>query len=151
MTAGQFYTIEVAGGADYDSDYTALPAGELDPIIFLYDSSGNLVASNDDISFPNDISSRIGFFAETSGTYYLDVQSYAPWTGGYSVTLQGVDLSTLNPLDAINWFSADNIDIGPGNTVKVFFATPGRAMTSSPTTAPTRCPPTAGTRPKRRR
>ncbi|HYJ52713.1 MAG TPA: PPC domain-containing protein, partial [Allosphingosinicella sp.] len=76
MTAGKYYTIEVAGGADYDSDFTALPAGELDPIIFLYDSSGNLVASNDDISFPSDISSRIGFLAETTGTYYLDVQSY---------------------------------------------------------------------------
>jgi len=122
MTAGQFYTIEVAGGADYASDYQALPAGELDPIIFLYDSAGNLVASNDDINFPGDISSRLGFYAQTSGTYYLDVQSYAPWTGGYSVTLQAVDPDDFNPLDAINWFSADNIDIGPGNTVKVFFA-----------------------------
>jgi len=127
MTAGQFYSIEVAGGADYDSDYTNLPAGELDPIIFLYDSAGNLVADNDDISFPNDISSRIGFFAETSGTYYLDVQSYAPWTGGYSITLQQIDLANLNPLDAIDWFSADNIDIGPGNTVKVFFAPAGES------------------------
>jgi hypothetical protein len=128
MTAGQFYTIEVAGGADYASDYTALPAGELDPLIVLYDANGNEVAFNDDISFSTgDISSRIGFYAQTSGTYYLDVQSYAPWTGGYSVTLQGVDLSTLNPLDAINWFSADNIDIGANNTVKVYFATPGQS------------------------
>ena len=127
MTAGQFYTIEVAGGADYDSDYTALPAGELDPIIFLYDSLGNLVADNDDISFPDDISSRIGFYAETSGTYFLDVQSYAPWTGGYSITVNEVNLATLNPLDAINWFSADTIDIGPGNVVKVFFAPAGES------------------------
>jgi serralysin len=127
MTAGQFYTIEVAGGADYESDYLALPAGELDPIIFLYDSAGNLVADNDDINFPDDISSRIGFFAETSGTYYLDVQSYAPWTGGFTVTLQQVDLANLSPLDAINWFSADTIDIGPGNVVKVFFAPAGES------------------------
>ncbi|HMG48569.1 MAG TPA: pre-peptidase C-terminal domain-containing protein [Allosphingosinicella sp.] len=128
MTAGKFYVIEVAGGADYDSDPNALPAGELDPIIFLYDSLGNLVASNDDISFPSDISSRLGFFAETSGTYFLDVQSYAPWTGGFSVTLneQVIDLNA-NPLDAINWFSADTIDIGPGNIVKVFFAPAGES------------------------
>ena len=127
MTAGQFYTIEVAGGADYASNYLALPAGELDPIVFLYDDEGNLVASNDDISFPSDISSRIGFFAEESGTYYLDVQSYAPWTGGYSVTLDEVDLSTLDPRDSLNWFSADNIDVGPGGVVKIFFAPAGES------------------------
>ncbi len=127
MTAGQFYTIEVAGGADYASNYQALPAGELDPIIFLYDDEGNLVASNDDISFPSDISSRIGFLAEESGTYFLDVQSYAPWTGGFSVTLDEVDLSTLDPRDSLNWFSADNIDVGPGGVVKIFFAPAGES------------------------
>jgi len=127
MTAGKFYSIEVAGGADYDSDFTALPSGEIDPWIFLYDSDGDLVSDNDDIDFPNDISSRLGFFASESGTYYLDVQSWAPWTGGYSITLQEIDLSNFNPLDAINWFSADNIDIGPGNVVKVFFAPAGES------------------------
>src|SRR6185436_18397615 len=45
----------------------------------------------------------------------------------YSVTLQAVDPDDFNPLDAINWFSADNIDIGPGNTVKVFFAPAGES------------------------
>jgi serralysin len=128
MTAGKYYTIEVAGGADYDSDYTALPAGELDPIIFLYDAAGNQVAFDDDIAFPSDISSQIGFFAQQSGSYYLDVQSYAPWTGGYSITLQEYDPDDFNPLDAINWFSADNIDIGPGNTVKVYFAVAGESF-----------------------
>jgi serralysin len=128
MTAGKYYTIEVAGGADYDSDWFALPAGELDPIIFLYDSDGNEVAFDDDIAFPSDISAQIGFFAQESGSYYLDVQSYAPWTGGYSITLNEYDPADFNPLDAINWFSADNIDIGPGNTVKVYFAAAGESF-----------------------
>ena len=125
--AGKFYTIEVAGGADYASDFLNLPPGELDPWIFLYGPDQSYVTDNDDISFPDDISSRLSFFSPAGGTYYLDVQSWFPWTGGYSITLQEIDLSTLNPLDAINWFSADNIDIGPGNVVKVFFAPAGES------------------------
>jgi serralysin len=127
VEAGKFYTIEVAGGADYASDFTNLPPGELDPWIFVYGPDESLVAQNDDISFPDDISSRVGFFAEASGTYFLDVQSWFPWTGGYSITLQEINPADYDPLDSINWFSADNIDIGPGNTVKVFFAPAGES------------------------
>ena len=126
--AGMFYSIEVAGGADYDSDYLDLPPGELDPWIFVYGPEGQLVAQNDDISFPSDISSRLGFVALEAGTYFLDVQSYAPWTGGYTITLEALDLSTLDPRDAINWFSADNIDVGAGGVVKVYFAEAGESF-----------------------
>ena len=124
-TPGMFYVIEVAGGADYASDFTNLPPGELDPWIFLYGPDQSYVTDNDDISFPDDISSRLSFFSQDGGTYYLDVQSWFPWTGGYTITLQEIDLSTLSPLDAINWFSADNIDVGPGGVVKVYFAVAG--------------------------
>jgi Ca2+-binding RTX toxin-like protein len=126
--AGKFYTIEVAGGADYDSDFLNLAPGELDPWVFLYGPEGELVAQNDDISFPDDISSRLSFFSAEDGDYFLDVQSWAPWTGGYSITLQEIDLSNLNPLDAINWSSADNIDVGPGGVVKVYFAAEGETF-----------------------
>lgn len=125
--AGKFYTIEVAGGADYASDWFDLPPGELDPWIFLYGPDQSFITQNDDISFPSDISSRLSFFAMEAGTYYLDVQSWAPWTGGYTITLQEIDLSTLDPRDSINWFSADNIDVGPGGVVKVFFAPAGES------------------------
>ena len=115
VEAGKFYTIEVAGGADYASNYLALPAGEIDPFIFVYDSNGDLVTFNDDINFnAGDIGSKVGFLATESGTYYLDVQSYTPYTGGYAIGLQEVDLSTLSPLNAINWFSADNIEFTNG-------------------------------------
>ena len=127
VEAGKFYTIEVAGGADYASDYLDLPPGELDPWIFVYGPDENLVAHNDDISFPSDISSRLGFLAMEAGTYYLDVQSWAPWTGGYTITLQEIDLASLDPRDSINWFSADNIDVGPGGVVKVYFAPAGES------------------------
>ncbi|WP_284734845.1 pre-peptidase C-terminal domain-containing protein, partial [Sphingosinicella terrae] len=125
VEAGKFYTIEVAGGADYESDFADLPPGELDPWIFLYNSNGSLITQNDDISFPDDISSSISFFAEESGTYYLDVQSWYPYTGGYSITAQEVDLSTLDPLDSLIWESAANMDPGDDGILTVYFAEAG--------------------------
>jgi len=50
--AGTVVTIEVAGGADSWSDWSALPPGELDTLLAIYDANGNQVALNDDISFP---------------------------------------------------------------------------------------------------
>ncbi|MGZ8346371.1 MAG: M10 family metallopeptidase C-terminal domain-containing protein [Allosphingosinicella sp.] len=123
-----YITVEVAGGADYASNYLALPAGEIDTVLIIYNSAGQVVASNDDISFPSDISSGIGFFANAGETYYIDVTTYRPWTGGYAITTKSVDLTGLDPLDAINWFSADNIDVEPGGIVKVYFAIPGETF-----------------------
>ena len=65
-------SIEVAGGADYASDFTALPPGEIDSVIVVYGpDQSTVITLNDDISFPNDIGSRVSFVAEESGTYYL--------------------------------------------------------------------------------
>ena len=121
--AGQLYTFEVNGGADLNSDYLNLPDGELDTYILIYDQDGNVVAQNDDINFPDDVSSSVSFFAQEGGTYYLDVFSYAPYTGGYSIESQEVVITDLDPLDAINWVNADNIapEAGNGNVVYVYF------------------------------
>jgi len=137
MEAGKFYQIEVAGGADYSSSWFDLPPGEIDPWIFLYGPDQTLVAQNDDISFPDDISSRIGFFAQVSGTYYLDVQSWYPWTGGYTITLTELNLADFDPLDAINWFSADNIDtvnVAGTPTAYVYFGGAGETFGEAITT-----------------
>ncbi len=125
VQAGMIYTIEVAGGADYASDYLNLPAGELDTIALIYDSNGSLVTQNDDISFPSDVSSRVSFLAEETGTYFLDVVSYAPWTGGFSITAQEIDLANLDPVDALNWASADNVPFDANNTAYVYFGAAG--------------------------
>lgn len=119
--AGFFYTFDVAGGADYNSDWIALPDGELDTVVVIYDEDGNVVASNDDINFPSDISSRVGFFAEEGGTYYLDVFSYAPWQGGFSIRAEEINLSELDPLDSIHWLNADNVTFDTNNTAYVYF------------------------------
>jgi hypothetical protein len=121
LEAGKYYTFEMAGGSDYNSDPFDLPAGELDPRIVLYNSAFDAVATNDDISFPGDISARIGFFAQESGTYFLDAFSWSPWTGGYSVTVREINLADYDPLDSINWFSADNVTFDSTNTAYVYF------------------------------
>ena len=128
VEAGKYYTIEVAGGADYASDWFDLPPGEIDPVVVIYGPDGSYVTDADDISFPSDISTRISFLATETGTYYLDVFSWAPWTGGYSITSQEIDLSTLDPIDSLIWDNAANIDPGSDGVVKIYFAVPGESF-----------------------
>ncbi len=124
-TAGMLYTFEIAGGADYNS-FLSLPAGELDTVLALYDSEGNLLAINDDISFgAGDLGSRISFFARESGTYFLDVFSYQPTSGGYSITSSVVNPADFDPLDSIIWRNAGNVPFDATNTAYVYFAAPG--------------------------
>ena len=127
VEAGKIYTIELAGGADGESNYLALPPGELDTVLVVYRQDFSTVASNDDISFPNDISSRVSFLATEDATYYIDAFSYSPWTGGFTITTQEIDLADLDPLDALNWFSADTIDT-VNNTATVYFAQAGETF-----------------------
>ncbi|MDQ8754817.1 M10 family metallopeptidase C-terminal domain-containing protein [Sphingosinicella sp. LHD-64] len=127
IEAGKIYTIEMAGGADYESDWLDLPDGELDPRLVIYDANGNLVLQNDDISFPSDINAKLSFLANVSGTFYLDAFSWSPWTGGYTIVAQEFDLADFSPLDAINWFSADNIE-PVNNTATVYFAVAGETF-----------------------
>ena len=61
--------------------------------------AGNILAFNDDNSFPSDISSGIGFFAETSGTYYIDATAYPGQTGGYALSFETVDFCHADPLE----------------------------------------------------
>jgi serralysin len=121
LEAGKYYTIEFAGGADYASDPFDLFPGEIDPRLVLYGPDLSIVATNDDISFPTDISAGVGFVAQESGTYFLDAFSWSPWTGGYSITIKEVDLADYDPLDSINWFSADNVTFDASHTAYVYF------------------------------
>ena len=123
LQAGSYYTFEVAGGADYESKYQSLPAGELDTRLRLRDSSGNLLAESDDINFPSDISSAFGFNVTASGTYYLDVAPYAGQTGGYVLDFNRVDFEGLNILDTIDWGTKL-----PDNNVTVYFVKAGETL-----------------------
>ena len=131
LVAGQYYTFKLAGGADYATDPDAVPTGELDTFLILRDAAGSILAFNDDNAFPSDLSSGIGFFAVTSGTYYLDATAYAGQTGGYALEVNQVDLSTLNPLDSIDWRNSNDVpfvDVDGVPTAYVYFGAAGETF-----------------------
>ena len=92
LTAGQRYQFDLTG--------TGVEPVE-DPLIRLYDSSGNLIAENDDISTGVIRDSRLGFTATETGTYYIEVSS---WDGGSTDERTGqytLEVSHTDPLR--NW------------------------------------------------
>jgi Ca2+-binding RTX toxin-like protein len=134
LEAGKFYEFKVAGGADYNTDYLAVPVGELDTRLTLRNVGGSIIASADDIVTdrpPNfsDISSKLGFFATTTGDFYLDVNPWSPGNkAGYELEFHEIPLDSLNPLDAIDWESAENVpfvDVAGVPTAYVYFAAAG--------------------------
>lgn len=109
LEAGKLYTFELAGGADYNTNYLAVPNGELDTILGLYAPDGTFIGFNDDINFPGDISSGFSFFVEESGFYYLDALAYPGQVGGYTLDVREINPADFDPRDSLNWFSASNI------------------------------------------
>ena len=136
LVAGHYYVFNVAGGVDHETNVNAVPVGEIDTIIALRGPNGvsTILSQNDDIS-SSDISSSIGFYANTTGTYYLQVTGYAQGavtgrnTGGYVIDFHEVPINQVNILDSINWDSAANmptVDVGGVPTVYVYFAVAGQ-------------------------
>ncbi|MDQ4086490.1 MAG: pre-peptidase C-terminal domain-containing protein, partial [Pseudomonadota bacterium] len=132
LVAGNLYTFEVAGGADYNTSYLAVPPGELDTKLTLFDADGNEVAFNDDINFSpvpgeGDLSSKIGYMPTVSGTYYLRVEAYdsntGGGTGGYALTASEAQIAGLDPLDAIDWKGelGERENKTPSNNITVYF------------------------------
>jgi Ca2+-binding RTX toxin-like protein len=69
-----------------------------DPLLQLHNSSGAVVASNDDISDGSDPDSRISFTAATSGTYYVDAGAFADgYAGTYKVNISQTGGSVAPP------------------------------------------------------
>ena len=55
--------------------------GSFDTILELYDSNGNLIAFNDDISFPSNLNSAIEFLVPEDGDYFIAVSNFGSNTG----------------------------------------------------------------------
>ena len=131
LVAGQYYTFKLAGGADYATNPNAVPTGELDTFLILRNAAGTILATGDDNSFPSDISSTIGFYAVTGGTYYLDATAYAGQTGGYALQIDQIDLATLDPLDSIDWRNSSDVPfvtVAGVRTAYVYFGAAGETF-----------------------
>ena len=102
VVAGQFYSFTLAGGAASNPEFGT--PGNTAATLSLYRADGSLIASN--LNFE----SSVGFMAQTTGTVYVRAAGLPGTTGGYTLDVQQVDLSTRDPLESLNWDSADNID-----------------------------------------
>lgn len=77
LTAGSAYTINLMGSG---------VAPIQDTFLGLYDANGNYVASNDDNG--SSLNSTLTFTATTSGTYYIEADSFSQSeVGGYTITV----------------------------------------------------------------
>lgn len=103
VEAGQVYTFNYSGGVWGAGDFDGEP-GENLATLTLYGANGQQIGTN------LNYESGLSYFAATDATVYVRVQSYAGTTGGYTLDVGEVDPSTRDPLESLNWDSADNID-----------------------------------------
>lgn len=119
LVAGQRYAISLDGsGADALSD----------PLVRLYDASGNLIGENDD-GGPG-LNSLLSYTVPTTGTYYIEVGAWDDSVAG-SYT---VGLETAAPLeeftnDEIAEFLQSGYWVGNGGSARNWNATDGSTIT----------------------
>ncbi|MEF2074827.1 M10 family metallopeptidase C-terminal domain-containing protein, partial [Consotaella aegiceratis] len=111
-----WYRVDLEAGQTYEFRLHGIGTdGLFDPFLYLRDSSGTLIGSNDDAGSSvwggvNGRDSLLSFTATTSGTYYLDVGAYSnSYTGDYIIT--AVEQNTEGMVftaDEIAWQLTDN-------------------------------------------
>jgi len=148
MSAGDTFTGNLGLASDWDWIGISLTAGEtytitmtagtmLDPYLWLLNSSGIAVQTNDDGPGLG-LNSQITFTPITSGTYYIAADSYYhqpgvagddPGSYAVTVTTGGTPPGGGNPLDAITWgYTAPS-------TINVYFV-PGGVTFDDPFGSP---------------
>lgn len=114
LTAGGVYTFSTsgAGGAPLS-----------DTVLELRDADGNILASNDDAG---SLYSHINFSAGRTGVYYLNVQAYSNYIGGYSLQATQTTPPPTYTFDQI----ADQLSSGFwGGAPRSFDVTAGQSLT----------------------
>ncbi|WP_198045963.1 M10 family metallopeptidase C-terminal domain-containing protein [Novosphingobium aquimarinum] len=122
-TAGMYYTFTYAGGIAGPDELGAPEPGENIGVLTVYDSAGTPVLAT--VNYET----LAGFFSEEGGTYYVEVTPYdASLLGGYTLDIAELNPADYDPLDSIDWRSANNVpftDVGGVPTAYVYFAPAG--------------------------
>jgi len=125
VSAGMVYTFGYAGGVSGAADRDG-EAGENLATLRIYNAAGQQLSSNFNYE------SGTSYFAATDTTIYVRVDGAvgpgAEGTGGYTLDVTEIDPSTRDPLESLNWDSADNIDtvlVDGVQTAYVYFAPAG--------------------------
>ncbi|WP_206185543.1 M10 family metallopeptidase C-terminal domain-containing protein, partial [Sphingosinicella sp. CPCC 101087] len=120
-TEGMVYTITYAGGISGAADWDGEP-GENIGILRLYDENGTNIAAV--VNYETGLS----FIADRSGTYYVRAESYQGTSGGYTLDVEARNLADYDPLESLNWDSANNVpfvEVDGVPTAYVYFAPAG--------------------------
>ena len=96
LVAGQQITVTIYGTLSSANSVLA------DPLLNIYNSSGQLLSSDDDIQDGVNRNSEVTFTPTSSGTYYIDVGAFNDtYAGSYQVSVQPGTLQPLANLDTI--------------------------------------------------
>lgn len=99
--------ITLTGSTSYDIDLLGSPSGSgtlRDPYLRLYDSSGTLVAYNDD---SGSLESHLTFTPGSTGTYYISAGAYSSHTGTYLLTVEEAAPPAVGSLDELAEYLTD--------------------------------------------
>ena len=111
LTAGQAYDIHLDG------------ISLADPFLRIYDSAGNLIATNDDGGVGYN-SLLAGFVASYTGAFYIGAGSFADsYSGTYQVGVTQAAPPSLSFLDSITWGTQIN-----HTNITVYFAAAGEVF-----------------------
>lgn len=116
LTAGDIVTISLFG-TDHDTanDFGALE----DPYLTVYDSDGDIVASNDDYY---SLDSLLTFAADETATYFVEVAAYSDiYTGDYGLSVEEVQ----PPEDYVAGDTGTDAVLGANDYVLGSLETPG--------------------------
>jgi hypothetical protein len=126
LIAGQQITVTIYGTLSATNSVLA------DPLLNVYNSSGQLLFTDDDITDGVNRNSELTFTPTSSGTYYIDVGAFNDtYSGSYQVSVQPGTLPPLANLDTIAAYlttgywggDAHHFDVSQSRTISVNIST----------------------------
>ena len=126
LVAGQQVTVTIYGAVSSTS------AVLVDPLLNIYNSSGQLIFSDDDITDGVNRNSALTITPTASGTYYIDVGAYNDsFAGSYQVSVQPGTLKPFANVDTIAAYlttgywggDAHHFNVTQGGTITVNIST----------------------------
>jgi subtilisin family serine protease len=115
-----WFRISIQKGLTYQFNLFASGESAIeDTLLNLRDSSGTIIASNDDISYSDhNFNSRITYLAQTTGDYFLDARGFSGATGSYTLGAKRmIDGLTINQIEFINTSGARNGLLSTGDSL----------------------------------
>jgi len=122
-TDRDWFKVDLVAGQYYE--FTMDPSGSLDAVLQIRGSNGAILGTVDGPLGPD--TEVLGFYAQTSGTYYIVADGFQSTTGQYA--LSGVTAPMPDVLDSIDWGGAE---VANPEVILVYFAQAGEVWDGNP-------------------